>query len=152
MDNLNSAVQVLIHGSNTLFILLGAVMVLAMHAGFAFLEVGTVRLKNQVNALSKILSDFAISALAYFFVGYWIAYGVTFFHPGGGADRGQWLCAGEVLLPADLRRGDPGDHFRWHRRACPVRSAVVRHGADRGLRVPFFEAWCGTAISVCRNG
>ncbi len=76
MDNLNSAVQVLIHGSNTLFILLGAVMVLAMHAGFAFLEVGTVRLKNQVNALSKILSDFAISALAYFFVGYWIAYGV----------------------------------------------------------------------------
>lgn len=81
MDNLNSAVQVLIHGSNTLFILLGAVMVLAMHAGFAFLEVGTVRLKNQVNALSKILSDFAISALAYFFVGYWIAYGVTFFHP-----------------------------------------------------------------------
>lgn len=48
MDNLNSAVQVLIHGSNTLFILLGAVMVLAMHAGFAFLEVGTVRLKNQI--------------------------------------------------------------------------------------------------------
>ncbi len=47
MDNLNSAVQVLIHGSNTLFILLGAVMVLAMHAGFAFLEVGTVRLKNR---------------------------------------------------------------------------------------------------------
>jgi Amt family ammonium transporter len=73
MDNINSAVETLIHGSNTLFILLGAVMVLAMHAGFAFLEVGTVRQKNQVNALSKIISDFAVSALAYFFVGYWIA-------------------------------------------------------------------------------
>lgn len=81
MENLNSAVQTLIHGSNTLFILMGAVMVLAMHAGFAFLEVGTVRQKNQVNALSKILSDFAISTLAYFFIGYWVAYGVTFLQP-----------------------------------------------------------------------
>ncbi len=81
MENLNSAVQTLIHGSNTVFILLGAVMVLAMHAGFAFLEVGTVRQKNQVNALSKIISDFAMSALAYFFVGYWVAYGVTFMVP-----------------------------------------------------------------------
>ncbi|WP_165673082.1 ammonium transporter [Metapseudomonas otitidis] len=81
MENLSSAVQTLIHGSNTLFILMGAVMVLAMHAGFAFLEVGTVRQKNQVNALSKILSDFAISTLAYFFIGYWVAYGVTFLQP-----------------------------------------------------------------------
>jgi Amt family ammonium transporter len=81
MENLNSAVQTLISGSNTVFILLGAVMVLAMHAGFAFLEVGTVRQKNQVNALSKIISDFAMSALAYFFVGYWVAYGVTFLVP-----------------------------------------------------------------------
>ncbi|MBH2036691.1 MAG: ammonium transporter [Pseudomonadales bacterium] len=81
MDNLQNAVNSLVHGSNTLFILLGAVMVLAMHAGFAFLEVGTVRQKNQVNALSKIISDFAVSTLAYFFVGYWIAYGVTFMAP-----------------------------------------------------------------------
>ena len=66
-------------GSNVLFILLGAIMVLAMHAGFAFLEVGTVRKKNQVNALVKILSDFAMSTVAYFFVGYSIAYGVNFF-------------------------------------------------------------------------
>lgn len=54
-------------------------MVFAMHAGFAFLEVGTVRRKNQVNALVKIITDFGISAVAYFFVGYWIAYDVTFF-------------------------------------------------------------------------
>ncbi|AGA87295.1 ammonium transporter [Stutzerimonas stutzeri] len=81
MENLDSAVQTLVHGSNTLFILIGAVMVLAMHAGFAFLEVGTVRLKNQVNALSKIITDFAVSTLAYFFIGYWVAYGVTFMQP-----------------------------------------------------------------------
>jgi len=65
--------------SNVLFVLLGAIMVLAMHAGFAFLEVGTVRKKNQVNALVKILSDFGVSTVAYFFVGYTIAYGVNFF-------------------------------------------------------------------------
>jgi Amt family ammonium transporter len=70
--------------SDTLFILLGAIMVLAMHAGFAFLEVGTVRRKNQVNALVKILCDFAMSTIAYFFVGYGIAYGVDFF---AGADK-----------------------------------------------------------------
>ena len=66
-------------GSDALFILLGAIMVLAMHAGFAFLELGTVRKKNQVNALVKILTDFAVSTLAYFFIGYGIAYGVNFF-------------------------------------------------------------------------
>ena len=65
--------------ADVLFILLGAIMILAMHAGFAFLELGTVRKKNQVNALVKILSDFSISTLAYFFVGYSIAYGVNFF-------------------------------------------------------------------------
>ncbi|AFL73194.1 ammonium transporter [Thiocystis violascens] len=66
-------------GTDVLFILIGAVMVLAMHAGFAFLELGTVRAKNQVNALSKIMSDFAISTIAYFFIGYSLAYGVDFF-------------------------------------------------------------------------
>ena len=65
--------------SDTLFILLGAIMVLAMHAGFAFLEVGTVRKKNQVNALVKILADFAVSTIAYFAIGFTVAYGTDFF-------------------------------------------------------------------------
>jgi Amt family ammonium transporter len=65
---------------DALFILLGAIMVLAMHAGFAFLELGTVRKKNQVNALVKILSDFSVSTIAYFFIGYGIAYGMHFFN------------------------------------------------------------------------
>jgi len=77
MENLKS-------GSDVLFILLGAIMVLAMHSGFAFLELGTVRKKSQVNALVKILSDFSISTVAYFFVGYGIAYGVNFM---GGAEQ-----------------------------------------------------------------
>ncbi len=66
-------------GSNVLFVLLGAILVLFMHAGFAFLEVGTVRQKNQVNALVKIFTDFGISTIAYFFIGYQVAYGMDFF-------------------------------------------------------------------------
>jgi ammonium transporter, Amt family len=71
MENIKS-------GADVLFILLGGIMVLAMHSGFAFLELGTVRWKNQVNALVKILTDFAVSTIAYFFIGYGIAYGVGF--------------------------------------------------------------------------
>ncbi|MBX9793448.1 MAG: ammonium transporter [Burkholderiaceae bacterium] len=65
-------------GTDALFILLGAIMVLAMHAGFAFLELGTVRKKNQVNALVKILVDFSVSTVVYFFIGYSVAYGIGF--------------------------------------------------------------------------
>src|SRR5262245_58220492 len=73
------AMENLKNGSDALFILIGAVMVLAMHGGFAFLELGTVRKKNQVNALVKILVDFSVSTIAYFFIGYLLAYGTQFF-------------------------------------------------------------------------
>ncbi len=72
-------------GSDVFFLLVGAILVFAMHAGFAFLEAGTVRHKNQVNALIKILVDFAISTTIYFAIGYTIAYGVTF-----------WMSAGAI--------------------------------------------------------
>ena len=71
--------EALKQGSDALFILLGGIMVLAMHAGFAFLELGTVRKKNQVNALVKILADFSVSTVLYFVVGYGVAYGTSFF-------------------------------------------------------------------------
>ncbi len=80
-------------GADVFFVLMGAIMVLAMHAGFAFLEVGTVRRKNQVNALVKIIVDFAVSTIAYFFVGYMVAYGVSF------------------LAPASVISGTSGDLF-----------------------------------------
>jgi ammonium transporter, Amt family len=73
------SMEALKQGSDTLFILLGGIMVLAMHAGFAFLELGTVRKKNQVNALVKILSDFSVSTVVYFMLGYAVAYGTSFY-------------------------------------------------------------------------
>lgn len=75
------AISELASSSNTLFILLGAVMILAMHGGFAFLEVGSVRRKNQVNALNKIICEWGFSTIVYFLVGYRIARGVNFMVP-----------------------------------------------------------------------
>src|SRR5580765_1890671 len=78
-QNTGETMQNLKISSDSLFILLGAIMVLAMHGGFAFLELGTVRRKNQVNALVKILVDFSVSTVMYFVVGYGVAYGTSFF-------------------------------------------------------------------------
>ena len=69
--------------ADVLFLMLGSVMVFAMHAGFAFLEVGTVRKKNQVNALVKILTDWSVSTVVYFVLGFPIAYGISFLKPAG---------------------------------------------------------------------
>ena len=145
MDHLQSAVTSLVHGSNTLFILMGAVMVLAMHAGFAFLEVGTVRQKSQVNALCKILSDFAVSTLAYFFIGYWISYGVSFMQPAAAlsADHGYGLVKFFFLLtfaaaiPAIIS-GGIAERARFAPQLCATALIVA-------FVYPFFEGlvWNG---------
>ncbi|SMG27667.1 ammonium transporter [Paraburkholderia susongensis] len=101
------------YGADTEFLLLGAAMVLAMHAGFAFLELGTVRKKNQVNALVKILVDFSVSTIAYFFIGYTIAYGVQFFgsaaslaeHNGYALVRFFFLLTFAAAIPAIVSGG-----------------------------------------------
>ncbi len=111
--------QELQNGTNVFFLLMGGILVFAMHGGFAFLEVGTVRHKNQVNALVKILVDFAISTTAYFFIGYWIAYGVTFFVSAAGLAGGAegflpngfslvkffFLCTFAAAIPAIVSGG-----------------------------------------------
>lgn len=140
-----NAVANLVHGANTMFILAGAVMVLAMHAGFAFLEVGTVRLKNQVNALSKIIADFAVSTLAYFFIGYWVAYGVTFLQPADElvADHGYGLVKFFFLLtfaaaiPAIIS-GGIAERARFSPQLCATLLIVA-------FVYPFFEGlvWNG---------
>jgi hypothetical protein len=114
----------------------GRIMVLAMHAGFAFLELGTVRRKNQVNALVKILVDFSVSTVVYFIVGYGVAYGTSFFVGRRAAGRQKRLRAGEVLLFADLCRSHSGHHFGRHCRARQVLAATDCNGGHRGLCLP----------------
>ncbi|MYN25289.1 ammonium transporter [Duganella levis] len=130
-------------GANALFILLGAIMILAMHAGFAFLELGTVRKKNQVNALVKILVDFAVSTIAYFFVGYSIAYGINFFSSADvlAAKNGYelvkffFLLTFAAAIPAIIS-GGIAERARFHPQTIATALLV-------GLIYPFFEgiAW-----------
>ncbi len=80
-ESSETQIDQLTKSSNVFFILIGAVMILAMHSGFAFLEVGSVRKKNQVNALNKIICEWCFSTLIYFFIGYPIARGVSFLLP-----------------------------------------------------------------------
>jgi Amt family ammonium transporter len=131
------------NGADALFILLGAIMILAMHAGFAFLELGTVRKKNQVNALVKILVDFAVSTIAYFFVGYGIAYGVHFFSDAATLSERNgfelvkffFLLTFAAAIPA-IVSGGIAERAKFHPQLVATALLV-------GLVYPFFEgiAW-----------
>lgn len=100
-------------GSDVFFLLMGAILVFSMHGGFAFLEVGTVRHKNQVNAMVKILVDFAISTMAYFLIGYTLSYGVSFLKSADAISAGQgldlvkffFLCTFAAAVPAIISGG-----------------------------------------------
>lgn len=130
-------------GADVFFVLMGAVMVLAMHGGFAFLELGTVRKKNQVNALVKILADFSISTIAYFFIGYVVAYSMHFLSPATAltAKSGYELVKFFFLLtfaaavPA-IVSGGIAERARFYPQL--IASALIV-----GLVYPFFEslAW-----------
>ncbi|WP_313070505.1 ammonium transporter [Melaminivora sp.] len=131
--------------ADVLFILLGAILILAMHAGFAFLELGTVRKKNQVNALVKILVDFSVSTLSYFFIGYGIAYGIHFFsgapvlaeHHGYDLTRFFFLLTFAAAVPAIVSGG-----IAERARFAPQLAATF---FIVGFVYPFFEgiAWNG---------
>lgn len=131
--------------TDVLFILLGAIMVLAMHAGFAFLEVGTVRKKNQVNALVKIIVDFAVSSIAYFFIGYALAYGLNFFQPapvlseGNGYDLVKFffLMTFAAAIPAIIS-GGIAERARFN-------PQLIATFMVAGFLYPFFEGitWNG---------
>jgi Amt family ammonium transporter len=130
-------------GSDVFFLLMGAILVFAMHGGFAFLEVGTVRHKNQVNALVKILVDFAISTLSYFFIGYWLAYGVSFLASAAtitGPDFGLqgfglvkffFLCTFAAAVPA-IVSGGIAERAKFSSQALATACIV-------GLAYPLFE-------------
>jgi Amt family ammonium transporter len=136
-------------GFDVFFLTMGAAMVLAMHAGFAFLEVGTVRKKNQVNALVRVITDFGFSTVAYFFIGFAVAYGITFFAPVselnniGGASNGYemvhffFLLTFAAAIPAIISGGITERVAFW-----PNALATVLIVA---LIYPFFEGmiWAG---------
>jgi Amt family ammonium transporter len=124
-------------GLDVFFVLMGAILVFSMHGGFAFLEVGTVRHKNQVNALVKIIADFAFSTLAYFAIGYTVAYGVTFFHSAATLTGG-----GEPFLP----QGFSLVKFFFLATFAAAVPAIISGGIAE--RAKFWPQVCAAAIIV----
>ncbi len=129
------------NSSDVLFLMLGAVMVFSMHAGFAFLEVGTVRKKNQVNAFVKILTDWSVSTLVYFLIGFPIAYGIHFFKPAGellGGNQGYdlvhyfFLLCFAACIPAIISGGIAERAKFWPQ--------VVAGAIFAGITYPVFES------------
>ncbi|MSM38915.1 MAG: ammonium transporter [Geobacter sp.] len=136
-----SAATTLKNSSDVLFLMLGAVMVFAMHAGFAFLEVGTVRKKNQVNAFVKILTDWSVSTIAYFVIGFPIAYGISFLKPVPellGGNQGYdlvhyfFLLCFAACIPAIISGGIAERAKFWPQ--------VIAGGIFAGLAYPLFES------------
>ncbi|MBJ6800024.1 ammonium transporter [Geomonas propionica] len=136
-----SAMTTLGNSSDVLFLMLGAVMVFAMHAGFAFLEVGTVRQKNQVNAFVKILTDWSVSTVVYFLVGFPIAYGISFLKPVKellGPNQGYdithyfFLLCFAACIPAIISGGIAERAKFWPQ--------VVAGAIFAGLTYPLFES------------
>ncbi len=138
-------------GADVFFVLLGAILVFAMHGGFAFLEVGTVRHKNQVNAMIKILVDFAISTLSYFFIGYLVAYGVHFFSSAatlsgaGGGFEGQGLSLVKFFFLATFAAAIPAIISGGIAERASFWPQCIATGLIVGLVYPFFEGivWNG---------
>jgi ammonium transporter, Amt family len=165
MPDVQKAVLGLQSGADVLFLLVGAVLVFAMHGGFAFLEAGTVRHKNQVNALCKILVDFAISTVSYFVIGFTIAYGISFFISAqglsGGADgfgaqgltlvKFFFLCTFAAAVPA-IVSGGIAERARFLPQ-CVATALIVAlfypffegivWNKNHGLQETFFKAWFG---------
>ncbi len=116
-------------------------MVFAMHAGFAFLEVGSVRKKSQVNAFSKILTDWSVSTVVYFLIGYPIAYGISFLMPASellGDNQGYelvrffFLLCFAACIPAIISGGIAERAKFWPQ--------VIAGAIFAGLSYPLFES------------
>lgn len=146
---MEQSIKALQNSGDVLFMMLGAVMIFAMHGGFAFLEVGTVRRRSQVNALVKILSDWSISTVLYFIIGFPLAYGITFLRPASdllGTNQGFdlvhffFLLTFAAAIPAIISGGIAERARFWPQAAA---GAIFV-----GLVYPFFEALVWGQLSV----
>ena len=75
MEDLTTVVSEFAVSINTVWILIAAVLVMFMQAGFALVEAGFTRTKNTANILMKNLMDFSIGSLIFWILGYTLMYG-----------------------------------------------------------------------------
>ena len=60
---------------NTVWVVVAAVLVMFMQAGFAFLEAGLTRMKNAAHIAGKNVLIFGVASLVYWLVGFGLAFG-----------------------------------------------------------------------------
>ena len=83
---------------DNVWILVAAVLVIFMQAGFALVEAGLTRGKNVANIFMKNLMDFCVGALLFFAVGYAIAFGGDFTGLGRFIGGDGWFLAGDGVF------------------------------------------------------
>jgi len=84
---------------DNIWILIAAVLVIFMQAGFALVEAGLTRAKSVANIFMKNLMDFCVGALLFFAVGYAIAFGGDFTGAGKFIGGDGWFLAGDGCSP-----------------------------------------------------
>ena len=65
----------LLIAANTIWVVVAAVLVMFMQAGFAFLEAGLTRMKNAAHIAGKNVLIFGVASLVYWLVGFGLAFG-----------------------------------------------------------------------------
>ncbi len=78
---------------NEVWIVLAAVLVMFMQAGFALVEAGFTRAKNAGNIIMKNFMDFSVGGITYWAFGFALAY--------GGSTLGGFLAYGDVFFFSD---------------------------------------------------
>jgi Amt family ammonium transporter len=76
--------------ASTIWVVLAAILVMFMQAGFAFLEAGLTRMKNVGHVAAKNVLIFALASIVYYLVGFGLAFG----------DGGNGLFGGSGFVPS----------------------------------------------------
>jgi len=102
VEEVDPAIQGLQRTLDNVWVLVAAVLVIFMQAGFALVEAGLTRAKNVANIFMKNLMDFCVGALLFFAVGYAIAFGGDVSGFGGVVGGGGWFLAGDGIFTYGL--------------------------------------------------
>src|SRR5438034_5075853 len=102
LDKLNAGLDANNIATDTIWVVVAAILVMFMQAGFAFLEMGFSRQKNVGTVVAKVLMNFSICAVVFWAVGFAFGFGK------GGSILGY---TGFALHTSDVAKDFPGLSF-----------------------------------------
>jgi Amt family ammonium transporter len=105
---------------DTLWVLVAAILVMLMQAGFAMVESGFTRGKNSINILMKNLMDFSMGSILFWFVGFTIMFGV---------DLGGFIGKPSLFINSDLINGIPDKASLLFQTVFAATAATIVSGA-----------------------